>query len=236
MKRLAFAMLFTSLAFSPLALAQTDKQPAKKDAPAVKVERNAKEQPKSTNPAAEAWAKAGEVGPMHKLIAQYEGEWTTEAREFGTDGTPSSADKGKMSCKMVLGGRFLHSELDGRYKGQFFKGSGLMGYNNVDKRVESTWAESTGTGISMMTGQFDAAGKVLTLTGEYTDPVSGKKTTIKEVTTWTGPDAYKSEFFDEKGTKTMEISYTKGTGAKELKKEAKTEAKEEKAEKKAEKK
>jgi len=215
MKRMAMALL-ASVACASMAMGQAEQQPAKK------VERQAqvsgqKQADKKTgdaaqpggamDPAMEAMMKAAAPGPQHKLLEQFEGSWIAEVKEFNTDGSVKSTSPGKMSCKMTLGGRFVHAECESSWEGMSFKGAGMMGYNNADKRVESMWVDSMGTGMLMMTGQWDDAGKVLTISGECTDPSNGQKMVMKEVTTWTGKDTCVQEMFDGKGQKMMQISY-----------------------------
>jgi hypothetical protein len=112
-------------------------------------------------------------------------------------------------------------EYEGQMHGKPFRGAGTLGYNNADKRFENTWAENLSTGQSFMTGQADAAGKVITLTGEFTDPVSGAKATQKQILTIGDKDHYKMEFFftgkDGKETKVMEIGFSHGKGGGENK-------------------
>lgn len=230
MNRLALAVLCSSLACPALAQSATPApaqpaaptqpaQPAAKPAAkpaanptAVKTQPAAKEPAKPLSPEAQAqldaMTKAGEPGAQHKHIEQFAGQWYTLVKQFSPDGAVQSEDKGSTVCKMVMGGRFLQSEYEGRFMGSPTRGGGLMGFNNAERRVESTWAESLGTGISYMTGSFDAEGKVLTLSSEYTGP-DGAKGTIKQVTRWTGKDTYTTEFTDAKGVKLMQIEYTR---------------------------
>jgi hypothetical protein len=120
-----------------------------------------------------------------------------------------------MTSKMVMGGRFLSMDYDGRYHGKFFHGGGMWGYNNIDKRFEMTWADSASTAIAFLTGAADDAKKVFTMTGDCSDPISGKKAKQKEILTITGKDTYKQDFYWEVGgaeMKGMSITYTRSKG------------------------
>jgi hypothetical protein len=91
-----------------------------------------------------------------------------------------------------------------------------MGYNNAEKRFECTWADSMSTGILFLTGASSGDGKVFTLTGDATNPMTGKKATWKEVLTFTSKDAWHDDFFMVDGgkeTKVMEIAYTRAPKA-----------------------
>ena len=69
------------------------------------------------------------------------------------------------------------------------------------------------TSISVMTGAFDATGKVFTWRHEDYDPVFGKKIKMRDVVRFTGPDNSVMEFYktlpDGKEQKTGEIKLTR---------------------------
>lgn len=161
--------------------------------------------------AQKAMEEAAKPGANHKLLEWFAGEWQVVVKDL-TPGQEST-DEGVMTAKMVYGGRFLQSEFDGRFHGKFFRGGGMMGYNNNTKKFESTWADARDTGITFMSGSMSADNKVLTLTSEMTDPASGKKVTMKEVDRITGKDSYTGEFYMG-DTKIMELSYVRGKAEK----------------------
>ncbi len=237
-----------SLLLAPAAMAQAkpetkELKPAKTLAPAATptiapaTEKKADPAEKKADPMEAAWAKAAEVNKNHEWMKVFEGDWTTVVKEFDPmTGKEAGGGSGTMTCKLVLGGRFLSMDFDGRFQGKFFRGMGTLGYSNVNSRYEGTWMDSMGTHTSMTTGSVDASGKVMTMLSEPTDPMSGKPVKQREVTTIISKDSYKMEMFmtfGGKEAKLMEISYTKGKAAKE-EKSAKDEkpAKEEKPEKK----
>ncbi len=189
---------------APTPTKSTPAQPAKKDDAAPKKDDKAKD----AKPA--AMEPGDKAGPNHEFLKQLVGEWQAEAKDL-TPGQEAT-DKGTMSNTMVFGGRFLSSEFKGRLHGQFFFGGGMWGYNNTEKRFESSWADSSGTALSFMTGSVSADGKVFTMTGESTNPATGKKSATKEVTTITGKDSYKLEIYGD-GAKSMEVLFTKGKAA-----------------------
>jgi hypothetical protein len=203
--------------------AQTGGKDAQKGQPAAK--QDGKGAPPAGNADAmmKAWEEAAKPGPNHKLLEWFEGEWQAEVKDLSPG--MESSDKGTLTCKMVYGGRFLSMDYDGRFHGKFFRGGGMWGYNNTDKKFESSWADSMGSMISYMTGTVSADKKVFTLSGDMTDPTAGKKISQKEVITITGKDTYKQEFFMGE-QKVMEISYTKGKA--EKREDKKDEKKEEK--------
>jgi hypothetical protein len=215
MKRLVSLALASLLLLAPSTLAQnkpatpptTDKSkptttPSK---PADKTKDAAPPKPEMSKEMEEA----AKPGSNHKLLEWFEGEWTAEATQIGQD----KPEKGTMTCKMVFGSRFLTMEYDGRSRGKFFRGGGYWGYNNIEKRFEAAWADSEGTGLLYMTGKASADGKVFTMSGEANDPTTGKRTTMKAVTTITGKDSWRDEFYgnDSSGKEmvAMTIVYTR---------------------------
>lgn len=217
MSRLLLMSCICSFVLSAPVLGQNDKKPPATPAASTPVPPPKKEPKPADRDSAEAaaWAKAAEPGPQHKLLEQFEGEWTAAATEFGPDGAQSGSGTGTMTSKMVLGGRFLSMDYDGRMHGRFFRGMGMLGYSNVDKQFECAWSDSMSTSLSVLNGQADKAGKVFTLVGEYTDPLTGKRAKQKEVLTITSKDSHKAEFFMQAGGKevrVMEVVYTRAKG------------------------
>lgn len=219
MKRFLSIAMLAGLVLSPAALAQNaPKAQPEKPAPPV----TAKPAPQPEKPAMpdqkameEAWEKAGQPGANHKLLSQFEGEWQAEAKEFMPGGGTPESTKGGLRCKMMFGGRYLHMEFEGKMHEKAYHGAGLMGYNNTDKKFETTWADSMNTALSVMSGTADAAGKVITLTGQCTDPTTNQKIAQREVWTITDKDHFRMDFYMTMGgqeMKAMEISYTRGKG------------------------
>lgn len=264
MNRLLALAFCVPFAVSSFAVAQ-DKKPDPKPTPAVqpakkdeakkdekKAEQPKKEEAKKEEKKADAPKKNEELlkqaeaaaanldkpGEMHKWLEQQEGEWQASQVEMGPDGTPGKPEKGTMKSKMEFGGRFLHSDYTGRSGGKFFHGEGFLGYSNANKHFEMCWVDTNMTSVMFLTGQVDAAKKVLTLTGDF--PIPGPKAQFKIVSTVVSKDSMKDEMFMVMGgkeTKVQEVTYTKGAASGEGKgAEGKSEKKEEKAEKKEEKK
>lgn len=115
------------------------------------------------------------------------------------------------SCKTnwILDGRFLRQEVVGQ--GMPFHGVGVIGYDNHAKKYVAAWIDTMSTGISTMSGEMDAAGKVLTFKYEDYDPVFGQKVKMREVFNITGADTNTMEFYKTppggKEMKAGEIAY-----------------------------
>lgn len=240
MKRLLSLAVGTCLVIGAPALAQEHKAEKPKEAPKAEPGKEGKPGDMSMDEMMKAYAAVSQPGPYHKWMAQLEGEWKSQVTMFGPDGKPMGpASMGKETRKLEMGGRFLDVDFEGEFMGQKFEGAGVMGYNNIEKRFESTWYDSMSTGVMMLTGQADKEGKVVTFSGEETEP-DGTKSKIKEVLTIVSKGETRSDFYKMAGgkeMKTMEIVYTRTGDVKKEEHEGKKEMKEEKkAEKKEEKK
>jgi hypothetical protein len=108
---------------------------------------------------------------------------------------------------MMLDGRYLTTTWKGDMGGMPFEGHGTHAYDNVAKSYESSWVDNMGTGIMHGTGTCEAMS--CTSTSEVWDAMTGKKVTMRSVTTWTGADSFKMEMYgngpDGKEMKMMEI-------------------------------
>jgi hypothetical protein len=97
--------------------------------------------------------------------------------------------------------------------GMAFEGHGTEGYDNMTKKVVSSWVDNMGTGIMYSTGTCEQGGKVCTTTSEMIDPMSGVMTATRSVVTWTGDNSFKMEMYAKPagGTevKSMEIEAKK---------------------------
>ncbi|WP_153798870.1 DUF1579 domain-containing protein [Foetidibacter luteolus] len=158
------------------------------------------------------WMDYMTPGDMQKLLAQSEGEWTTESTMWMAPGAPPTTSTGTCVNKMILGGRYLEAKYSGSIMNMPFEGIGNTGYDNAKKVFMSTWIDNMGTGIIYMTGTWDAATKTITSTGKQVDPMTGKEIDIKQVYKFVDDKHEYMEMFmtvDGQEMKTMEMKYTR---------------------------
>lgn len=162
-------------------------------------------------------------GEMQTWLKKYEGTWRVEVTDALSGGEPRPAapatkdDAAKTNQGMVNNrgdaaggwsmsgtgtavtemkhGRHACTKMTGTMGGKAFEGMGALGYNNLANRFECTWQDNMHTGIGYSTGQMDTARKELTLTGECTDPMTGRPAASKSVTRWENDNRYIMEFF-----------------------------------------
>ncbi|MFH1143652.1 MAG: DUF1579 family protein [Candidatus Eisenbacteria bacterium] len=63
------------------------------------------------------------------------------------------------------------------------------------RKSRRIWVDNMGSGQMVMRGQMDPAGKVMTMTASFLDPLSKVEMAMRTVTTYDNPDRYVSEFF-----------------------------------------
>lgn len=161
----------------------------------------------------ETWEKYGTPGEHHKHLDALVGKWTSKSSFWMDSAGPPMQSSGSSETTWILGGRYLQQSYSGNMMGETFTGMGMTGYNNASKKYESVWIDSEGTGMMVTSGTIDAAGKVITQTGEYVDPMSGKPRAVRYVTRLVSPTQIVFEMHesgpDSKEFKTLEITYTK---------------------------
>jgi len=162
--------------------------------------------------AMEVYRKLGTPGTPHKEMARMAGSWATRAKSWMGPDSPPMEWTGSCEQKMLLGGRFLQQEFSGELMGSPYSGIGFTGYDNHTKKYVSTWMDSMGTGIMVFEGTADAAGKTLTQTARYDDPVRGPmqwRSVTKTVDDNTVVFEMYSTVTGGKEEKMMEITYTR---------------------------
>ena len=198
-----------TLALALSAAAEEPKSAAKETKPAPKPDAVP-----SPEEMMKAWAAYATPGEPHARIAKLAGSWTTKSKSWWMGpAQPAEETTGTCEFRMVLGGRYLEQKFEGSMMGQPFSGIGLTGYDNVKKKYEAYWIDSSGTGMMIMTGTPDPSGKKTVYTGSMLDPTNGKKVAMKSIDTEVDADNFFFEMWmsgpDGKMVKAMEMAYTR---------------------------
>ena len=119
-------------------------------------------------------AQGPKPGPEHEILQKMVGNWDLTMKIGGME------SKGKVTYKMILGGMWLESSLEGEIFGQKFHGKGLDSYDAGKKKYVGTWFDSMSASPMVMEGTYDKAKKTLTLEGEGPG-MDGKPTKHKSV-------------------------------------------------------
>ncbi|MBI3462822.1 MAG: DUF1579 domain-containing protein [Planctomycetes bacterium] len=99
-------------------------------------------------------------GPEHAKLKEMEGAWDCVMKMGDME------SKATAIYKSDLGGFWITSEFQGDFGGMKFTGRGLDGYDPMKKKYVGVWVDSMSPGAMVSEGTYDAAGKVLTMTGE----------------------------------------------------------------------
>jgi hypothetical protein len=163
--------------------------------------------------AMEAMMAYGTPGRNHKFLDAFIGDWITNSKFWETPEGKPEESTGTANFKWIFEGRYLVQDVDGSAMGQPFKGHGLMAYDNLLKKYQSTWIDSWSTGIMYMTGTSDPSGKVFSSEGEMANPCLGKVVNARMKHTIVDQSKHVLEMWSPDKTgkvyKCMEITYTR---------------------------
>ena len=160
----------------------------------------------------DAWQKAATPGAQHKqLTEQFAGAWNTKMSAWMEPGGKPMSETGKSVNTPIFDGRHLRMDYTGTFMGQPFLGVGYTGYNNVTGKYSSSWADNMSTGMFIAEGDYDAAKKTYTYSGQMPDPMKpGTTVIVREVLRVVDKDHHVFEMYemrDGKEFKSMEIDY-----------------------------
>ena len=163
--------------------------------------------------AMEAWMKVATPGEGHKVLEPMVGSWNVRMTMWQAPDGPAQVSQGVSEDAWVLGGRFVRETVHSEINGMPFDGLGYTGYDNFKKQYVGSWMDTMGTMMMTMTGSADPSGKVITATSAMDDVTTGKKITVREVTTIVDANKHVFEMFGPGPTgtefKMMEAVYTR---------------------------
>jgi hypothetical protein len=201
--------ILCSLALAGSAFAQTT--PGEK----TEMKTEAKTDPKAEAKKAaqmEAFMKAGTPGEQHAAMKKMVGTWDVASKWWENPKAAPMESKGTATYEMVLGDRFLRQTYKGDMMGQPFEGVGTTGYNNLTKKYQSTWMDSTSTQMYTSEGTASKDGKMISMQGEGVDAMTGKKMKSFETMTFESDTKVVFRMYEgtsAKGKLMMELTYTK---------------------------
>ena len=158
--------------------------------------------------------KAATPGPQHAMLAKMTGVWACTVKYQFDPSQPPQESQSSATFTGLMDGRYVQEVDSGQMNGMPFSGMGLYGFDNVTGKYVSTWIDNMGTGIMTGTGTADASGKVINWIDTESDPVTGKVTKSRMVTTVIDDDHRTVEMFGvppggKKEMKMMTIDYVR---------------------------
>lgn len=118
-----------------------------------------------------AWQEASTPGTEHAMLKTLVGKWKVTTKSWQSENSAPEVTSGTSTFKAVLGGRFVQQDFKGKMMGQSYEGTGMMGFNNVTKKFESSWHDSMSTASMRLEGTFNPTTKVIGEEGEYHCPI-----------------------------------------------------------------
>jgi hypothetical protein len=161
----------------------------------------------------ELWQKMSTPGEAQKKLDAFVGSWNVKSTASTDPSKPPEVTDATSENRWVLGGRYVEQRYEGKLMGQPFSGIGYTGYDNYKKKYVGTWMDSASTQVLFTTGSFDAAGKVLSMSGKQDDFTRGESVTVREKATLVSHDEMLFEMWgpgpDGKDYKVLELRYTR---------------------------
>lgn len=153
---------------------------------------------------------ADKPGKHHAHFKRLAGRWNCEITTLQPTKTTS---KGIAVIRVVMGGRFLQQQFNGKMMGQPFQGMGITGYDNTKKKYIGTWIDNHNTGIMPLEGTYDPKTQTLTEIGTTSTPMGSMK--LKLVSKYVSNDKFlftMSMLAGGMEQKFMEVTYTRVKG------------------------
>jgi hypothetical protein len=158
-------------------------------------------------------AGAGEVSPQHQWLKKHiAGSWSIRNVVYPEHGD-SLTTSGTSEVKAAYGDRFLIEEFSVARKGGPMRGTIWWGYDDLRKKFTSAEIDSAGTGLTAVSGLFDAPTNTLTLSGTVWSAPLNRETPLRLVVHIDGDDKHTIEIYgaDASGgeVKRQEVVYTR---------------------------
>jgi hypothetical protein len=132
------------------------------------------------------------TGP-HSVLTSFLGNWQGSVTFWSEPGGEGfTFENATIRREWTLDGNFIMEHVEGPAPegGPPFKGLGIVGYNDVEKRFESFWVDNASTHMTMETGSYDDDAKTLTFTADRLDPMTGKRSKQRSVMDISNPDRH----------------------------------------------
>jgi len=109
-------------------------------------------------------------GPEHKMLEKMVGTWEQTVKLWMSPGTEPAEMKGQTINKMILGGRFLQSNISSGEGEMKMEGLNLMGYDRRHKHFTTVGFDTWGTYYVTAAGPYNEGSKSIVMYGEDEEP------------------------------------------------------------------
>ena len=126
-----------------------------------------------------------ELPPEFARLRKDIGEWDAEITVVPQPGAAPQASRGRLSGRLICGGRWLVTDFKNHTTG--FEGHGIYGYNAASRLYVGTWVDDMRTNLYVGEGQWDEAAATMTYSWKATMP-NGQAMTWRETSQVVSPD------------------------------------------------
>lgn len=131
-------------------------------------------------------AELAQPGPEHQRLAALAGTWDVEVRAPGA----GDAALARATNTVILGGRFLTSEVSGAVGGVPFESLTIIGFDRGPGVYTAVGFDTFGTFYVTAAGPWDDDENRAVLRGSYADPMTGHAHEYEFVLTIHSPDHF----------------------------------------------
>ncbi len=161
----------------------------------------------------ERWQAFMTPGKEHDLLAKKAGKWHLVIKMWMAPDVPMEESEGKSEMKMIMDGRYLLDHTESTFQGQSFKGMGLTGFDNMQKKYLTLWVDSMGTSFMSGEGTFNKESNQWEYQASTPDPMTGEIVEFRSTEKIINDDKWVMTMYrpgpDGKEFKNMEIVYTR---------------------------
>ncbi|HEX7502355.1 MAG TPA: DUF1579 family protein [Acidobacteriota bacterium] len=140
-----------------------------------------------------AYQAANAPNEHHEFLKKFSGDWGVQMTFWTAPGKPPVTSRATAMSDVRFGGRFLFISFTGEMMGKPFAGQQIVGYDNMEKMYNTFYMDNTSTHIFVTKGV--RLGDVISETGSWPDPVTGRVSGVHARTTFLNNDEYRYEQF-----------------------------------------
>jgi hypothetical protein len=150
------------------------------------------------------------IDSQYVQLATLSGHWAVRQSLWTDPKAPPVIDRGSAVYAMVLGGHHLRQDLR-IASSKPFEGLGYIGYDDATGKYYSSWMDTNFSGMILAHGDYDAASRTYTFTGEMPGK-GGAPVPVREVMRIADNDHFVYEYYETRAGKealAVSLQYTR---------------------------
>ena len=129
----------------------------------------------------EAMKQYANVGKGHRNLKNVKPRNAQKIKWWSAADSAPRESESRSEGDWILDSRFLTQTIKGDWLGISFEAYAILGYDNATEEYQLVWMTDRSTRMVFSHGKCDSSGQVITLHGEYYDPIAEKTRQIKTV-------------------------------------------------------